>query len=372
MTDKTDEKAETIPTYKHQVASHCESGTVRNLLNHGGLEVSEPMIFGIGSGPAFFYLFFVRGPSGFPLCGIRTPPGSILKSIRKRCNIDFFAKKYRSTDQAFERLGELLDKGTPVAVSVDMFYMKYLPSFMHVHAPFHFITLVGRKGDSYVVSDPYFEPLGELSKENLRAAWATHAPLAKDNFLSYVERIPSSINWEKAIVTGLKKTCNGMVLPPGIRSAFGFVGVEGMRMYAREVRKWPDKYSGSMLREGILFNAVAFEDQGTGGGAFRLMYGAFLQEAADIFGSRGLAEMADQMIEHGKAWRDISRLIIKAGKIVPMDDKKYEAWFGVHESELREKLAEISRLFSERADFERRFFTELKKVSAHLKYSKKA
>lgn len=360
---------ETIANFEHKVASHCESGTVRNLLKFSGLDVTEPMIFGIGSGPAFFYLFFVKGPSGFPLCGIRNPPGGILKNVRKRCKIDFFEKKYRSTDAAFQKVDALIDKGIPVAVSVDMFYMKYLPAFMHVHAPFHFICLVGRNGDTYAVSDPYFEPVGELGKDHLRTAWATHAPMARDNFLSYVLEIPKSINWEKAIVKSIKKTCNGMILPPGVNKAFAFMGIQGMRMYARQVLLWPKKYRGSMLREGILFNAVGFEDQGTGGGAFRLMYGAFLQETAKVFGSNALSQLAEQMIDHGKAWRDISRLIIKVGKIVPMDDNEFDGWFSKNENDLNVKLAEISSRFLERAAFEERFFVDLKKVAKDLKFS---
>lgn len=356
--------------YEHQVASHCESGTVRNLLKHKGLEVTEQMIFGIGSGPAFFYLFFVKGPSGFPLCGIRNPPGGILNNIRKSLKVDFFTKKYRSTDEAFQEVKALLGAGTPVAVSVDMFYMKYLPSFMHVHAPFHFITLVGINGDRYMVSDPYFQTLGELSEENLRLAWATHAPMAKDNFLAYVREVPGEINWEKAVATAIKKTCNSMILPPGVRKLFPFIGVEGMRMYARQVPKWPQKHRGSKLREGIMFNAVAFEDQGTGGGAFRLMYGAFLQEASELFGSPALADLAKQIIEHGQVWRNISRLIIKAGKIVPMNDNDYDEWIQGHKKELEEKLTEIGQLFLERALFEQKFFADLKKVASSLKQSK--
>ena len=66
-----------IEAYRHQLASHCESGTVRNLFNHSGVDVSEAMVFGIGSGPAFYYLFFAKGPSGLPLVGVRNPPGQI-------------------------------------------------------------------------------------------------------------------------------------------------------------------------------------------------------------------------------------------------------------------------------------------------------
>jgi uncharacterized protein DUF4872/butirosin biosynthesis protein H-like len=356
----------TIDSYKHQVASHCETGSVRNLLGHAGLEISEPMVFGIGSGPAFFYLFFAKGPSGFPMIGIRNPPGSILKNVGKLCKIDFKAGSLASTEQALGQSEKLIAGGTPVAAIVDMFYMKYLPSFLHIHAPFHTILLVGHEGDEYAVSDPYAEEICTLKTEDLAAAWETHATLAKDNFIAHVDSIPASIDWKSAIKSAIRKTCNGMLLPPVIKSVFSFVGIEGMKTYAKKMREWPDKYRGVRLREGILFNAVGFEDQGTGGGAFRPMYGAFLQEVADMFDAPQFAELADKILDHGQKWRNISVKLIKVGKQIPQDNDAFDDWMVTGRSSLESGLAECSDLFKERAAFEFEFFKELKAAAARL------
>ena len=48
--------------------------------------------------------------------------------------INIFNKHYRSTKNAIEMANRLIDSGSPVAVSVDMFYMDYLPSFFFVYA----------------------------------------------------------------------------------------------------------------------------------------------------------------------------------------------------------------------------------------------
>jgi hypothetical protein len=356
----------TIEKYNHEVASHCETGTVRNLLAWAGLKVSEPMVFGIGSGPAFYYLFFAKGPSGFPLIGTRNPPGSVLNNVKKLLNIGVVSRKYRSTRDAITKANELVDSGIPVGVLVDMFYMKYLPSFLQVHAPFHFISLIGRNGDSYAVSDPYHEEIGELPLENLEAAMATHAPMAKDNYIMYIERVPERVDWREAAQRAIRKTCDDNLLPPVVKNVFSFVGVQGIRTYARKIRQWPKKYRGVFLREGILFNAVGFEDQGTGGGAFRLVYGAFLQEISKKFGSSAMNALASEVIHHGKAWRDISRLLIKVGKTIPMDDGEYSDWYRDNGKTLDDQLGEISRLFIERADFEEVFFRKLKKAVSEI------
>ena len=45
----------TVP-FKHKMAAHCESGSITSLLNNAGLDITEPMVFGISSGIFFGYL----------------------------------------------------------------------------------------------------------------------------------------------------------------------------------------------------------------------------------------------------------------------------------------------------------------------------
>lgn len=350
---------QSIEGYQHRVASHCETGSLRNLLLHAGLDVSEPMIFGIGSGPTFYYLFFAKGPSTFPLVGIRNMPSHIVKNMSKRCGIGIHQKQYKTTKHALKKANRLIARGEPVAVSVDMYYMKYLPFFLRVHAPFHFIVLIGHEGDQYAVSDPYSDPIGTLDVQDLKAAWATGAPLAKDNLLAHVRKVPKNINWKRASIGAIKETCRNMVLPPVVGNAFFFVGIQGMRTYAKTIANWGHKYRGVTLREGILFNAVGFEDQGTGGAAFRLMYGAFLEELAEKFDWGEIGDLGLEMIEHGQKWQKFSRSLVKIGKKVPLKDEEYDDWHLENKNELDEMLRNSSEMFFRRADFEQDFFPRL-------------
>jgi hypothetical protein len=352
--------------YQHHVSSHCESGSVRNLLLHAGLDISEAAVFGIGSGPTFYYLFFAKGPSGFPLVGVRNRPGMILKNVNRRLGVGFEMTKHRTTRDALGAANACLDAGEPVIACVDMFYMKYLPSFLRVHAPFHFIVLCGRDGDSYTVSDPYFKELAQLDVRDLSVAWSTGAPMAQDNLLCRLEGVPRDIDWKQAVKVATRKTCKEMVLPPVIRGMLPFVGVQGMRTYAKSMTKWPRRYRGVRLREGILMSAVGFEDQGTGGGAFRLMYGAFLDEAGKRLSSSALSEFGAQMTAHGENWRETSRKLIRVGKLVPMQEEKYDAWAATGTPSLVEGLEEISKDFFCAADFEQEFFQRLGQVARSL------
>jgi hypothetical protein len=363
----TDTSIKTIP-YTHKIGSHCESGSMRNVLNHAGIDISEPMVFGLGSGVSFYYLFFVKGPSGFPMVALRTPPGAIVKNIARNLGYRFYRKSFRSQDEGLSAIDRLLADNRPVALSVDMFYMKYLPSFLHIHAPFHFIVAVGRNKDSFAVSDPYHATIGELHVDDLKAAWQTGAPMTKDNFLFYLdEQNPKPHpDLRKVARAAILKTCRNMVPPPIINKLLFFAGIEGMRTFANKIPTWPDTYEGVRLREGILFNAVTFEDQGTGGGAFRLMYGAFLQEVAALFDFTALRKAADELITHGHRWKDVSRQFIRVGKLVPMDNNAYAAWKKDNEPKLREGLAGLRDEFLKLADFEYGFFKELRRIVSSL------
>jgi uncharacterized protein YvpB len=355
-----------IKNYQHKVASHCESGTIRNLLKFAGLEVSEPLIFGIGTGIVFAYLTNAKGVSGFPITAIRLPMGTILKNTKKLLGIDFYIKKFKSTEQAIDKLNSLLDSGQPAAACVDMFYMKYLPDFMHVHAPFHFITLIGRDENDYAISDPYYPGIGKLSKEYLKLSWETHALFAKDNLLAYVESVPKNIDWKKAIKISLKATCRNMVLPPVMSTILPIFGVTGIKLFAKKILSWPDKYKGLALREGMLFTPTILEEQGTGGGAFRMLYAAFLKESADIFNSENLRELAVKMAEIGEKWRDASRELIKIAKKIPLKNSDYPDWFAKNEKVFRESLSHTSNLFIGIADNEKELFVQLKKIIKEL------
>jgi hypothetical protein len=132
------------------------------------------------------------------------------------------------------------------------------------------------------------------------------------------------------------------------------------------MRRWPEKHRGSVLREGILFNAVGFEDQGTGGAAFRLMYGAYLQEVAERFASPVFAELAARIIAHGQAWRAFSRTLIVLGKQVPTRDEAFDDWHAANGRALRDGLDAAAREFEAKADFEARFFADLRRAAKAL------
>jgi len=327
--------------FKHKMAAHCESGTVTALLNHSGLEITEPMVFGIASG--IFFGYFESSNFPFPMFIVRNKPGSIRKNITKRLGVKFYNKSFKKPQQGIDKLDSLLADGHPVATQVDFFYMEYLPAYIRTHMNVHFLSIIGRNETNYLVSDSYHREKAELSAEVLNKARFVGGHMAPKGFLFYPEYIPENIDFEKAIVKGIRKAAHDMIKLP-----VPFVGVKGIRKFAKKVTSWPELARDiDHLSHEIMKINIFLEDQGTGGAGFRFLYATFLQQAAQRLNDGQLEGMSKRMMAIGDNWRNISYFAAKIGKNRDLG---------------KERLNELSQMINVMADKEQAFFSELYKM----------
>jgi hypothetical protein len=112
--------------FKHHQAAHCENGVTSNLLKHYGVDISEAMAFGIGSGIFFVYLPFLK-LNGLPVTSYRPLPGLIFKRTAAHLGIKIHRKKFRDKEESMKALDEALDAGIPVGLQVGVFHLTYFP-----------------------------------------------------------------------------------------------------------------------------------------------------------------------------------------------------------------------------------------------------
>jgi len=102
----------------------------------------------------------------------------------------------------------------------------------------------------------------------------------------------------KAIISGIKTNVNQMLRIPG-----NFAGVCGIRYTGKKIKNWRDKLgvekAGSYLAQLVRMQ----EEIGTGGGGFRYIYGAFLQEAQAYTHNDQLPEISKIFTQAGDLWR---------------------------------------------------------------------
>src|SRR4051812_12379972 len=111
--------------FKHYQHAHCESGVTANLLRHNGVDISEPMAFGIGAGLFFGHVPFLK-VSGTPGSTFRTWPGAIFKRVTKRLHIDMHTERFRTPEKAMQALDEALANGKPAGMLCSVYYLPYL------------------------------------------------------------------------------------------------------------------------------------------------------------------------------------------------------------------------------------------------------
>jgi hypothetical protein len=328
--------------FKHKMAAHCESGTVTSLLNNAGLDITEPLVFGISSG--IFFGYFHRMKSfPFPTFIVRNKPGQMRLNLARRLGIRFNTERFDQPEEGEERLDTLLEQNIPVGVQVDFFYMDYIPDWERVHINVHYIAVVGKTGSGYLVSDSYFPKLVELRAESMRKARFPGGSMSPEGFLFYPEYIPQNPDYPRAVRKGIEKTCFNMLKIP-----MPFLGVKGIRMFGKKIPEWPSfARDAEHLSHEVMKINILLEDQGTGGAGFRFIFATFLQQAAGILGKPALNDLSREMMTIGDGWREISLFAARIGKNRDLGP---------------ERLAELGRMIMNRADLEEDFFKRLRKT----------
>lgn len=294
--------------FKHTHHAHCESGVMSSMLRYYGLDISEPMIFGLSNVLNFVYIPFVK-IGGMPLVSYRSVPKAIIKNIQKNLKIQMNLETFSSKQKGEERLDELLKQGKIVGAQSSVYWLDYFPPEIRFHFNAHNLLIYGKEGEEYLISDPVFDKSVRCSKESLSKARFAKGMMAPKGLLYYPVSIPKEIDLKPIIRKNLKKISKYMLKTP-----MPIVGLRGMRFLAKSILKLrakPKKYAKLFLG-----NIVRMQEEiGTGGAGFRFMYASFLEEASELFDDdQILKEASSLMLEVGDEWRNFALVIAKAIK----------------------------------------------------------
>ncbi|MDX1279161.1 BtrH N-terminal domain-containing protein [Oceanihabitans sediminis] len=326
--------------FTHHQSAHCENGVVSNLMKHHGFNVSEPMVFGIGSGLLFCYIPFLK-VNHAPAISYRAMPGFIFKRFAKRVGIKIEREKFKDPKKAKARLDENLQKNNPVGLQVGVYNLVYFPDEYRFHFNAHNLVVYGKEEDKYLISDPVMETVTTLTENQLEKVRFAKGALPPKGHIYYPTDFPKELDLERAIVKGIKHTCKDMLAPIPI------IGVKGIRYTAKQIRKWPIKL-GTKKANHYLGQIVRMQEEiGTGGGGFRYIFAAFLQESSKVLNNPKLAELSKEMTQIGDLWRDFA---VDASRIYKNRGAKADGY-----NDVAKQLETI-------ADKEEVFFKALKKA----------
>jgi hypothetical protein len=305
--------------FQHIQSAHCETGVTRNLLRHIGVDkMTEPLAFGIGAGLFFVYIPILKINNG-PAIAFRTLPGQVFSRTCKSLGIPVFRKKFSGKERAEQYLTECLEKGQPAGCQVGVYYLSYFPKEYRFHFNAHNLVVYGHEQDNYLISDPVMENPTLLTSYELGRVRFAKGALAPRGQLYYPRSagIITDDRMRKAISSGVKKNIQRMLHIPG-----PIAGVKGIKYTANRIKKWRDKLG--LHKAGLyLAQLVRMQEEiGTGGGGFRYMYGAFLQEAYAWHPHEELLTISGMFTKSGDQWREAAVLAagIYKGRIGSQQD----------------------------------------------------
>ncbi len=295
--------------FKHIQAAHCENGATTSLLRYHGLDfITEPLAFGMGSGIFYLHIPFLTISNG-PAITYRSMPGWIFNRTCRALGIGVKHKKFSDEIVAQKYLDDILLKGAPVGCQVGVFNLPYFPPEYRFHFNAHNLIVFGKEDGQYLISDPVMETVTSLSEEDMLKVRFAKGPLAPKGHIYFPETVGdvSTEMIKKGIQAGIKRSVREMLYIPG-----SIGGVSGIKYTSGQIRKWRDKL-GPRKAGLYLAQIVRMQEEiGTGGGGFRYIYAAFLEQAANYINQEKLMEVSEDFTRSGDLWRESA---IQMGRI---------------------------------------------------------
>ncbi|MBI5577124.1 MAG: BtrH N-terminal domain-containing protein [Deltaproteobacteria bacterium] len=315
---------------------------MRNMLRFRGIDLSEPMCFGLGSGAGFLYV------EDMPVPPFVTFHGRIMEMERELCDalaLPFPEREEPDATAGWERAREAVAAGNPVVINTDLAYLEYFDTRTHFAG--HRVVLFGfddERGDA-ILSDSEREEPQRVPVESLKRSRSSDIPpypMGNRWCVIAPSRPPRPI--AEAIPLALRKNATEML---SFREGDS-LGIAGMRKAAAEITGWPGR-TGQWIFA-ARFGYQVIEKRGTGGGFFRRLYARYLEEASATHPEIAAAGLPGAMTVLADRWTEIAGVLKE-----------------ISESGDASRLRDVSALLLQMAPVEESFWKKALEVSSKLR-----
>ncbi len=299
-------KLENFKSFKGQ---HCETTATGSLLKNIGIELSEPMLFGLGEGLGF--IFWRMKTIDFPFIGGRVKTDMLTDNICRNLNLRLEVQETSSVKKAWKNLKTQLDNGNVVGVKLDCYHLDYFTSKIHFAG--HYAAMYGYDDEfAYLVDTDQQGGKVKTSLKNLELARNEKGPMSSRNLIYTIKKNEEVFDLPSAIKIAIRNNAITYLNPPIKNLTY-----KGIIKTSVEIKKW-FKNSPDVKRD-FQTTAMLMERAGTGGSLFRNLYRDFLKESAVILKSIELNQCYENFIEIAIHWKEVSDLFYKAGKTKSID-----------------------------------------------------
>ncbi|MGW0845578.1 BtrH N-terminal domain-containing protein [Streptomyces sp. NPDC002787] len=320
---------------------HCETTALGVLLRHQGLDLSEAMLFGLGSGLSFIY--WDSKSMDFPFLGGRVKPFELTRNLAARLGVELTVKETGSPRRAWENVTASIDAGRPVGLQLDSYHLDYFTSKVHFGG--HVVAMYGYDDHvAHLVDTDQQGGAVTTSLASLAEARAARGPMSAKH-RSFTVTVPPGSPVPSpegrivpAVVPAITACADAFLNPP-----IANLGHRGIEKAGKLVRTWLRRTDDP--QRDLPQAALLMEKAGTGGALFRNLYRDFLAESTELIDSDRLRTGRRLYAEAATLWTEVAALVEKAGV---SGDERCLQQAGAVLSELarveREAMLELSRL----------------------------
>lgn len=279
----------------HRPGKHCGSSAIRDILEFHGLNISEAMCFGLGSGLGIHYLKLPEGPIPF-MTHVRSL--GFEASVFETLGEPFRWESFGSELEAANALNAILDSGNPALLLTDIFHLPYFAS--STHFPGHAIVAWRRNaasGQVFVTDTERPDPLPVASSDLTKARFSRIPPFTHDANLFAPQRIQAEGVTSSMLLYAIRKNASYLL------QAKEGSGISALESWQADLPRWTDVGD---WRWTARFAYQIIEKRGTGGGGFRTMYADFLDEAAAFDKQITLLKLPPLMRQSARRWSELA------------------------------------------------------------------
>ena len=302
-----------IEPFKPFGGQHCETTATGSLLAQLGIELSEPMLFGVGEGLG--YIYWNMKTMDFPFIGGRIKPDALTQNIAAHLGLALDVRETGSAKKAWENVQGSIDRGIAVGLKLDSYHLEYFKEKIHFAG--HYVAMYGYDNeDAYLVDTLQSGGKVKTSLASLEAARKGRGPMSSKSLSYTLGKTGRGYDLKNVVLSAIHGNAEDYLNPP-----IANIGYRGILKTSTEIKKW-FKTSRDVRRD-FTTTAMIMEQGGTGGALFRNLYGEFLKESYELLGSEELQGAHRMFLTCAKSWTEVSALFQKAGEtgnIGPIDE----------------------------------------------------
>ena len=294
-------KVENIKPFDGQ---HCETTATGTLLRQLDIELSEPMLFGLGQGLGF--IFWNMKTMDFPFIGGRVKTDLLTQNIARNLKLELTVKETSSPQKAWDNVKQLIDNGKVVGLKLDCFHLEYFSKPFHFAG--HYTAIYGYdNGNAFLVDTKQQGGQVKTSLTSLSKARAEKGPMSSKNLYYVLSKTNEKFEIKSAILNAIRNNAIDYINPP-----INNIGYKGILKTSKEIIKWFD--TSKNIESEFEACAMIMEKAGTGGALFRNLYRDFLKESYELLKLDTINQAHQDFIEIAQLWTNVSDLFINVSK----------------------------------------------------------